>query len=55
MTDTILTGLTLVALLAAYPLMILADLARHPAPVPQGPQPDRGAMTVQGVPYVPGN
>lgn len=52
MTDIVLTGLTLAALLAAYPLMILADL-RHPAP-PAPAIERRGSMTAQGVPYVPG-
>lgn len=52
MTDIVLTGLTLAVLLAAYPLMILADL-RHPAPA--APVTDHGgSMTAQGVPYVPG-
>lgn len=52
MTDMILTGASLVALLG-WPLVALLDVLRHPV-TPQGPQPDRGAMTAQGVPYVRG-
>ena len=54
MTDMILMGTSLVALLAAYPLLALYDVLRHPAPAAPAAHP-RGAMTAQGVPYVLGD
>jgi hypothetical protein len=54
MTDIVLAGASLAALLAAYPLMILHDVLRRPET--PGPAPaDRGGMTATGVPYVRGN
>lgn len=52
MTDILWTAGSLVALLG-WPLVILLDVLRHPVK-PQGPRPDRGAMTADGVPYVVG-
>lgn len=54
MTDIVLTGLSLMALLAAYPLMVLHDTLRHREPRFQV-HAREGRMTDQGVPYVPGS
>jgi hypothetical protein len=54
MTDMIWMGLSLVALLAAFPAVILADvLPRRHRRQYQVHTPE-GRMTAQGVPYVPG-
>ncbi len=57
MTDIIWTGLSLVALLAAYPALVLADVLRRPDRTPppfQVPAAVQTGTTGTGVPYVHG-
>lgn len=57
MTDIVLTGLSLVALLAAYPALVLTDVLRRPDRTPAPFQvlaPVQTGMTATGVPWVAG-